>query len=106
MYNGFTFAKDKSAWEIIKLSASAARIEMSDSAYPATMFDFVKSQFESGKTWEEARNTVYQRYQVEQLDGYDITAQDLYCNGCFAAGINYAASLISLFMGKVILKKL
>jgi len=24
----------------------------------------------------------------------------LYCNGCFAAGINYAASLISLFYGE------
>ena len=100
MYNGFSYAEDKSAWEIIKSNAITARIQMEDSAYPAKMFDFVKNQFESGKTWEETRDLIYQRYQVEELDGYDITTQNLYCNGCFAAGINYAASLISLFYGE------
>lgn len=100
MYNGFTHTEGRNAWEIIKLSAFGARTQMNDRAYPAKMFDFVKSQFDEGKTWEEARDAVYQRYQVDQLDGYDITAQNLYCNGCFAAGINYAASLISLFYGQ------
>ena len=31
--------------------------------------------------------------------------RNLYCNGCFAAGINYAASLISLFYGEGDLKE-
>ena len=30
----------------------------------------------------------------------DLTSRNLYCNGCFAAGINFAASLISLFWGE------
>ncbi len=36
---------------------------------------------------------------MEQADGYDISSRDLYCNGCFASGINFAASLVSLFWG-------
>jgi hypothetical protein len=64
------------------------------------MYDFVKNQYESGIPWEQTRDNVYQRYQVEQADGYDITSQNLYCNGCFAAGINFAASLVSLFYGQ------
>ena len=30
----------------------------------------------------------------------DMTSKNMYCNGCFAAGINYAASLVSLFYGE------
>ncbi|MCB0852663.1 MAG: ADP-ribosylglycohydrolase family protein [Bacteroidetes bacterium] len=80
--------------------ANEARKVLPDTAYPALMYDFVKEKYESGITWEQTRDSVYQRYQVEQKDGYDITSQNLYCNGCFAAGINYAASLVSLFYGK------
>ena len=29
-----------------------------------------------------------------------MTSRNLYCNGCFAAGINFGASLISLFYGE------
>ena len=54
--------------------------------------------------WEQARDAIYQRYQVEQLDGYTLTSRKLYCNGCFAAGINFASSLISLFYGEGDLK--
>ncbi|MEM6770108.1 MAG: ADP-ribosylglycohydrolase family protein [Bacteroidota bacterium] len=68
--------------------------------YPAAMYDFVLSRYEAGIPWEQCRDEVYRRYQVEQADGYDITRQNLYCNGCFAAGINFAASLISLFYGE------
>ena len=35
-----------------------------------------------------------------QKDGYDITSKKLHCNGCFAAGINFASSIISLFYGE------
>lgn len=81
-------------------NALEARKHLSDDSYPAAMFDFVLFQYERGFTWEETRDDVYQRYQVEQLNGYDITSQNLYCNGCFAAGINFASSLVSLFFGE------
>lgn len=80
--------------------ADEARKRLPDSSYPAKMFDFVKSQYEAGLSWEDTRDNVYQRYQVEQKDGYNITSKNLYCNGCFAAGINYAASIISLLYGE------
>ena len=67
--------------------------------YPRAMYRFVKERHAAGVPWAQCRDEVYQRYQVEQADGYDITGQNLYCNGCFAAGINFAASLISLFYG-------
>ena len=34
------------------------------------------------------------------MDGYNLTSKGLYCNACFAAGINFAASLIGLFYGE------
>lgn len=80
--------------------AGNAREGLPDDSYTARMYDFVKAQYESGASWEEARDAVYQRYQVEQRDGYDITARGLYCNGCFASGINFAASMISLLYGE------
>ena len=33
------------------------------------------------------------------MDGYDVANRDKECGGCFAAGINFGASLISLFYG-------
>lgn len=80
--------------------ANASRLNLPDSSYAAAMYDFVKMNFKEGNTWEETRDAVYQRYQVEQQDGYDLTSKNLYCNGCFASGINFAASLVSLFYGK------
>jgi len=80
--------------------ADTARRYLPDDSYTARMFDFVKSRYEAGVPWEQARDEVYVRYQVEQQDGYDITSRDLYCNGCFASGINFAASIISLLYGE------
>lgn len=100
LYNAFALPFDGPVSEHIFKSAQKIRDNMNQEAYPAKMFDFVKRQYEEEKTWEEARDAIYQRYQVEQADGYDITSQNLYCNGCFAAGINYAASLVSLFYGE------
>jgi len=77
-----------------------ARQSIPENTYVAKMYDFVKSQYDAGLSWEQTRDSVYVRYQVDQADGYDITSQNLYCNGCFAAGINYAASLVSLFYGE------
>ncbi|MFT7121920.1 MAG: hypothetical protein ACJAZ9_002108 [Neolewinella sp.] len=85
--------------------AKRARSVLKPGDYPSEMYDFVLSQYESGAPWEQCRDEVYRRYQVDQADGYDITSQNIYCNGCFAAGINFAASLISLFYGEGDLKE-
>lgn len=69
------------------------------------MFDYSRKLYESGITWEQTRDSIYYRYQVQQKDSYDITSKNLYCNGCFAAGINFASSLVSLFYGEGDLKK-
>ena len=80
--------------------ANVARQHLPDDSTPAAMFDFVKRQHAAGIPWEATRDAIYQRYQVEQRDGYDVTSRGLYCNGCFASGINFAASLVSLFYGE------
>ena len=80
--------------------ANQAREVLPDSSYAAQMFDYTKKLFESGIQWEQTRDSIYFRYQVNQEDGYDITSKNLYCNGCFAAGINFAASLVSMFYGE------
>jgi hypothetical protein len=69
------------------------------------MFDYTQKLYKSGIKWEQTRDSIYYRYQVKQQDGYDITSKNLYCNGCFASGINFAASLVSLFYGEGDLKR-
>ena len=85
--------------------ADKSRYLLPDTSYSSKMYDYVKGQYLEGKSWEETRDNVYERYQVESKDGYNITSKKLYCNGCFAAGINFAASLISLFWGEGNLKR-
>ncbi len=80
--------------------AHQARLALPANQYPAKMFDLVWSLYQSGIPWEAARDQLYQRYQLESEDGYEISGKKLYCNGCFAAGINFAASLVSLFYGE------
>ncbi len=84
----------------INWMAEQARRRLPENSYSAKMYDFVKSRYRAGILWEQTRDEVYTHYQVEQADGYDITSKGLQCNGCFAAGINFAASLISLFYGE------
>ncbi len=73
---------------------------LDQSQFPAKMYKYVKGLYNSGIKWEQARDSIYYRYQVNEKDGYDITSKKLYCNGCFAAGINFASSLVSLFYGE------
>ena len=80
--------------------AERARSYLPDESTTAKMYDFVKRRYEAGVPWEEARDDVYTRYQVEQKDGYDMTSRNVFCNGCFASGINFAASMVSLFYGE------
>ena len=85
--------------------AETARNRLPNDSYSAGMYDYVKEKYESGIPWEAARDSVYVRYQVNEEDGYDLTSRELHCNGCFAAGINFAASLVSLFYGEGDLKE-
>jgi hypothetical protein len=87
--------KEKILW-----MADVSRKQLPNDSYSAKMYDFVKSRYLSNIPWEQTRDEVYQRYQVDQADGYDMTSKNKYCNGCFAAGINFASSLISLFYGE------
>jgi hypothetical protein len=91
--------------ERISWMSDKAREVLPDSSYSAHMFDYTRKLYKSGIPWEQARDSIYYRYQVNQEDGYDITSKKLYCNGCFAAGINFAASLVSLFYGEGDLKE-
>jgi hypothetical protein len=86
--------------EKIMWMAETAKACLPEDSYAFKMYQYVKKMHAQGFTWEQARDSVYERYQVKQLDGYDFTARQLYCNGCYASGINFAASLISLFYGK------
>jgi hypothetical protein len=96
---------DKSMSQRIHWMARKAREYLPDSTYPAKMFDYTHSLYKSGIPWEQTRDSIYFRYQLKQADGYDISSKNLYCNGCFAAGINFAASLVSLFYGEGDIKR-
>ena len=85
--------------------AEKSRNQLPNNSYASKMYDFVKDQYEKGLSWETIRDNVYVRYQVEEKDGYDITSRNMKCNGCAAAGINFAASIISLFTGEGDLKE-
>ena len=85
--------------------AEKSRNQLPNDSYASKMYDFVKRLYNDGLPWETIRDSVYVRYQVEQKDGYDITSRNLKCNGCFAAGINFAASIVSLFAGEGDLKE-
>lgn len=87
--------QDKILW-----MSNQARKRLPDDSYSAKMFDFVKTKYEENIPWERTRDMVYHRYQVMEEDGYDITSKKLHCNGCFAAGINFASSMISLLYGE------
>ncbi|NND05549.1 MAG: ADP-ribosylglycohydrolase family protein [Saprospiraceae bacterium] len=95
---------DKSMKQRVQWMAMKARQVLPNGSYPADMFDYSYKLYRSGIPWEQTRDSLYYRYQVNQEDGYHITAKNLPCNGCFAAGINFAASLVSLFYGEGDLK--
>jgi hypothetical protein len=80
--------------------AEKARQRLPNDSYSAKMYDFVKSRYEAGIPWEQTRDELYARYQLQQQDGYDITSRNLYANGAVASGINFAASIVSLLYGE------
>jgi len=80
--------------------AATARQHLPQTSYAAKMYDFVKIQYDAGIPWEAARDSLHEKYQIRQEDGYDWATKDQACNGCFAAGINFGAGMISLFYGE------
>ena len=96
---------NKSIGEQLIWMANQSKKELPEGSYANHMFNYTLELYKSGIPWEQTRDSIYLRYQVKQKDGYDITSKNLYCNGCFAAGINFASSLVSLFYGEGDLKK-
>lgn len=91
--------------EKIQWMAQQARKHLTDDFYPAKMYDFIVSQYQMGSPWEAARDSLHEKYQIRQEDGYLWATKDESCNGCFAAGINFGASIVSLFYGEGDLKE-
>ena len=101
MYSNASNMKNlKSIKEKIIWLANESRSKLNNDLYPSKMYDYVKGLYDSGIKWEQTRDSIYYRYQVNQKDDYNITSKNLYCNGCYAAGINFASSLVSLFYGE------
>ena len=76
--------------------ANQARLELPEGSTSAKMYDFIKNSYQLNPNkddWEKTRDQVYQRYQMNNADGY------VYKDP-FEAGINFAASLVSLFYGE------
>lgn len=92
--------KEKPLKEQLFEIAEQARQHLPNDSYSAKMYDFVKEQYKAGATWEAARDALHEKYQVQQADGYKWSTKDKVCNGCFAAGINFGASIVSLFYGE------
>ena len=75
--------------------SNKARKELPKNSFSAKMYDFIITSYKNNSdknNWEKTRDEVYQRYQKNSSDGYSY-------NRPFDAGINFAASLISLFYG-------
>ena len=101
MYSNASNTKNlKSIKEKMIWLANESRSKLNNNLYPSKMYDYIKGLYDSGIKWEQTRDSIYYRYQVNQKDDYSITSKNLYCNGCYAAGINFASSLVSLFYGE------
>jgi hypothetical protein len=76
--------------------AEQTKLILPKQSTPSKMYDFIINSYQSNpdkNDWEKTRDEVYQRYQVNNSDGY------VY-HDPFEAGINFAASLVSLFYGE------
>jgi hypothetical protein len=76
--------------------AEQARERLPNESYPAKMYDFIKQEHKNNpdkENWEQTRDNFSRRYMDVATDGYNYrTPVD--------AGINFGASLISLFYGE------
>lgn len=85
--------------------AAEARSVLPEGSAVASMYDFVKKSYDSDIPWETTRDSLHIKYQLNQEAGYDWYERDKACHGCFAGGINFGASMVSLFYGEGDLKK-
>lgn len=92
--------KELSMKERILWMTKEARKRLPNNSYSGKMFDFVLKRYNENIPWEKVRDELYIKYQVNQEDGYNITSKKLYCNGCFASGINFASSIVSILYGE------
>ena len=93
--NKFNSTKQKVQW-----MAAKARENLPNSSYGAKMYDFVLEHYHKNTQWEKTRDLLHEKYQINQDDNYFWATEDESCNGCFAAGINFGASIISLLYGE------
>jgi len=87
--------------EQLRLMAEKARKRIPEWSYIADMYDFVKSAYEANvdkDNWEKTRDEVARRYQYANTAGYQYKYP-------WDSGINFAASMISLFYGEGNYKK-
>ncbi len=76
--------------------AEQARKRLPNSSFPAKMYDWIKAEYENNPdkdNWEKTRDQFNLRHTGVTTDGYNYRSW-------FDAGINYGASLISLFYGE------
>ncbi len=92
--------ENKSTKDNLMWMATEARKRLPNDSYSAKMYDFVLNEYQTGATWEEARDALHEKYQIRQEDGYLWATKEEGCNGCFAAGINFGASIVSLLYGE------
>lgn len=81
--------------------ADEARKRIPDWSYIADMFDFVKGEYDGSEdkdNWADTRDKVYERYQVNGNSNYEYKYP-------WDAGINFAASIVSLLYGEGDYKK-
>ncbi|MEO0529287.1 MAG: ADP-ribosylglycohydrolase family protein [Planctomycetota bacterium] len=89
--------------EHLRWSAGEARKAIPEVSYAAKMHDHVLALYRSSHAWEKTRDSLHDRYHVRHADSYDMSEKP--GNGCAAAGINFAASLVSLYYGAGDLKE-
>lgn len=81
--------------EVFALAAEA-RERTPDDTIIASMYDFIKAKYDANPDtldWEQARDALYEDYQLGGRDGY------VYAES-FDAAINFGASMVSLFYGE------
>jgi hypothetical protein len=85
----------QSRGEQVRWMAAEARKRIPDNSYIADMYDFARGSYENGGAaddWERLRDRIYERYQVGGAAGYRYQYP-------WDSGINFAASMVSLFYG-------
>ena len=81
--------------------AEESKKNLPENSYSLKMYNYIKKLYLDNpdkNNWEKTRDQVYERYQLNSNDGYSYKKP-------FDSGINFAASLISLFYGGGDLKR-